>query len=67
MGKLYGEKHPASKLTSEQVNEIRELWRLGHRNIRVIARNYDVSQANIRKIVEGQTWKHLIQWPYNEA
>lgn len=67
MGQLYGENHPASKLTSQQVNQIRTLWKRGHRNIRVIAKNFGVSQANVRKIVKGKTWKHLLEWPYDEA
>lgn len=67
MGKLYGERHPASKLTNEQVQQIRKLWKIGHRNIRVIARNFNISQANVRKIVEGKTWRHLLEWPYDEA
>lgn len=56
---LRGESHPSAKLNNQQVMDIRYLWNIGHRNIRVIARNYGVSQANIKKIVEGETWKHL--------
>lgn len=61
--RLFGEHHPSSKLTNKQVEEIRKLWEVGHRNIKVIARNYNVSPANIRKIVRGKTWSHLIKWP----
>lgn len=43
----------------DQVDMIRHLWKIGHRNIRVIAKNYGVSQANIRKIVKREIWKHL--------
>jgi Mor family transcriptional regulator len=60
MGKLIGEQHPMSKLSNGDVQQIRTLWRIGHRNIRVIARNYKVSTTNIRKIVRGDTWKHLL-------
>jgi len=67
MGKLYGENHPASKLTEQQVRQIRTLWDKGHRNIKVMARNFNVSPSNIRKIVKGETWKHLFEWPFNEA
>ena len=59
----YGEQHPHSKLNNKQVVQIRNLWDIGHRNIRVIAKNFGVSTTNIRKIVEGETWKHLIKWP----
>jgi DNA-binding MarR family transcriptional regulator len=54
-----GEQHPLHKLTEKQVNIIRELWRVGHRNIRVLARNNGVSQANIKKIVRNETWTHI--------
>lgn len=59
----YGEQHPHSKLSNKDVTQIRELWEIGHRNIRVMARNFGVSASNIRKIVDGKTWKHLIKWP----
>jgi DNA-binding MarR family transcriptional regulator len=55
----FGETHPSAKLNNQQVKDIRHLWEVGHRNIRVIARNYGVSQSNIKKIVLGETWKHL--------
>lgn len=64
MGRLCGEHHPAHKLTEEQVKQIRKLWLRGHRNIKVLARNNGVSQANIRKIVKGETWVHLLVNPY---
>ena len=36
---LRGELHPQHKLTERQVRSIRKLWSVGHRNIRVLARN----------------------------
>ena len=60
---LRGEAHPMHKLTEEQVLQIRELYKIGHRNINVIARNYGVSPANIKKIVTNETWKHMVKWP----
>tara|TARA_R110000803_G_scaffold41254_1_gene88780 strand:- start:816 stop:1034 length:219 start_codon:yes stop_codon:yes gene_type:complete len=62
---LHGESHPASKLTEEQVKSIRNLWKIGHRNIKVLARNNKVSPANIRRIVKGETWRHLIFGEFN--
>lgn len=56
---LRGQSHPSAKLTDEQVLTIRKLWAMGHRNIRVIARNNKVSPANVIKIVTNQTWQHL--------
>ena len=54
-----GQTHPSAKLTDEQVLNIRKLWKMGHRNIRVIARNNRVSPANVTKIIKNQTWQHL--------
>lgn len=54
-----GESHPSAKLTNQQVLSIRNLWNVGHRNIRVMAKNFGVSQSNIKKIVENKTWKHI--------
>ena len=64
---LRGEAHPMHKLTEEQVMQIRELWKIGHRNIRVLARNNGVSQANIKKIVTNKTWTHMLKWPYERS
>ena len=60
---LRGELHPGHKLTEKQVNEIRSLWRIGHRNVKVLARNNGVSSANIKKIVTNKTWTHILIWP----
>ena len=62
---LYGESHPSSKLTEEQVKSIRNLYKIGHRNIKVLARNNGVSPANIRRIVKGETWRHLLFGEFN--
>jgi hypothetical protein len=64
---LRGEAHPMHKLTEEQILQIRDLWKIGHRNIRVISRNYGVSPANIKKIVTNKTWTHMIKWPYERT
>ena len=52
---LRGESHPAHKLTEKQVKSIRNLWKVGHRNVRVLAQNNGVSPANIRRIVRNET------------
>lgn len=54
------------KLTEKQVTQIRELWKVGHRNTKVLARNNGVSSSNIKKIVTNQTWTHMIKWPYEK-
>jgi len=63
---LRGESHPQHKLTEDQVKSIRKLWAICHRNIRVLARNNGVSPANIRKIVKGETWTHIIFGEFND-
>jgi predicted DNA-binding protein YlxM (UPF0122 family) len=55
---LRGEAHPKAKLTDNQVLKIRELFEKGF-SLRVIARNFKVSDWNVRSIVKGKTWKHL--------
>lgn len=57
---LRGQMHPKSKLTNEQVMHIRSLWQMGHRNVKVIAKNNNVSPSNVMKIVKRKTWTHLI-------
>ena len=57
---LKGELHPQHKLTENQVRMIRKLWHIGHRNIKVLARNNGVSASNIRKIVKNKTWTHIL-------
>jgi DNA-binding MarR family transcriptional regulator len=57
---LKGELHPQHKLTEKQVRSIRRLWEIGHRNIKVLAKNNGVSTSNIRKIVKNETWKHIL-------
>ena len=63
---LRGESQPQHTLTEEQVKSIRRLWAVGHRNIRVLARNNGVSPANIRKIVKGETWTHILFGEFND-
>ena len=63
---LRGESHPQHKLTENQVRAIRKLWAVGHRNIRVLAQNNGVSPTNIRKIVKGETWTHILFGEFND-
>lgn len=58
MAALRGESHPNSKLTDDQVIQIRELFGKGF-SIRVIAKNFKISDWNVRSIVKYDTWKHL--------
>ena len=56
--RLRGENHPRSKLTSNQVKQIRELYKQGF-STNVISRNFKVSKWNVEKIVKNQTCKHI--------
>ena len=58
MTRLRGESHPKSKLTAEQVLEIRDLYSKGF-STNVISRNYKVSTWNVEEIVERKTWTHI--------
>lgn len=58
MTRLRGESHPKSKLTSEQVLEIRDLYSKGF-STNVISRNYKVSTWNVEEIVKRKTWTHI--------
>lgn len=54
-----GSHNPNAKLNDDEVLKIRELWTIGHRNTKVIARTFKVSPANISKIVKRETWSHI--------
>lgn len=54
-----GEDNERSKLTSEQVLEIRRLKRLGHRSVD-LARRFKVDKSLIYLIHSRKCWKHLI-------
>jgi predicted DNA-binding protein YlxM (UPF0122 family) len=56
--RLRGESHPRSKLTNEEVLQIRKLYKQGF-STSVIARNYKVSKWNIDSIVKNRTWTHI--------
>jgi hypothetical protein len=49
------------KVTWEQVEAIRKRYREGFtpnpNSIRAIARDYDLSEAAVRNIISGRTWK----------
>lgn len=51
----FGESHGASKLTDDQVNEIRA----SDDGRQVLAKRYGVDPANINAIRDRKTWRHL--------
>lgn len=56
-----GEKHKLSRLTPEQVLQIRGDYKKGERGngIRQFAKTYAVSERLIYNIVNNKTWKHI--------
>jgi len=54
---MHGEKHPQSKLTTEQVIRIREYKGITNREIAEI---YGVSVTNINNIRNYKIWKHVV-------
>lgn len=54
-GHVFGEKHGCSKLTDEQVIEIRSRTE----SQRKIAEKYDVSQTTIGEIKRRERWRHI--------
>lgn len=54
---LRGEASPVSKLTEEQVREIRARYRLGGITLAALGRDYGLSVHPIWAIVNGKTWK----------
>lgn len=54
----YGEKNPCSKLTEEQVLDIRD-ERGNGKTFRFLSQKYGVSETTIRGIVEHRNWFHI--------
>lgn len=55
-----GAKHHLSKLTAEQVVEIRKEYKGKLGDLTRIAKKHGVTKQSIREIVMGTTWKHTI-------
>ena len=66
MTRLRGESHPKSKLTAEQVLEIRDLYSKGF-STNVISRNYKVSTWNVEEIVKRKSPRYRKITCNNEA
>jgi len=60
-GKAHGETHPWSKLTQEQVDEIRRVYDRTkyHTGATDLARRFGVHPSTIRSIAAGRTWKEI--------
>lgn len=54
---LRGDRCPASKLTSEQVAEMRRLYAAGGVSHSILGRRFGVSAATAHRAVIGETWR----------
>ena len=57
MNTQLGEIHPLSKLTENDIHEIRELCNIASQ--RQVAKLFNVSHTAIRRIIIGKTWSHI--------
>lgn len=59
---VHGEKSPFSKLTENQVKEIRNICIVGDKQygIKPLARKYGVGSSTIKNIVSGKKWRYLL-------
>lgn len=57
--RVVGEDHPQSKLTWEQVREIRARYSVGDVMQKELAAEYGVRPTAVHRIVQGRTWKEV--------
>lgn len=55
-----GEHHHQAKLTDSQVIEIRQKYQPKTYSLKRLAQEYNITKSNIRFIVTGRSWKHLL-------
>lgn len=56
---MRGEENHKAKLTAEQVKSIRAAWEAGQHNKSEIARQYNVTNMLVGKIIRRELWKHI--------
>lgn len=61
MDTVRGERFWSAKLTELQVTEIRRRYAAGGIGQQRLANEFNVSKSNVRAIVTGLTWKHLLE------
>lgn len=54
-----GEKNGRSKITKKDVLKIRELYKLGQKQIE-LAEIFGIARSTISHIIRGYTWKHIL-------
>ncbi len=58
---LCGKANAATRLTVDQVREIRRRYATGSIGTRLLAREYGVGRSTIQGIVSGKTWQHVTE------
>lgn len=58
-----GERHPAAKLSQDQVCEIRGRAAAGPLNFEAVGREYGVTGRTVSYIVKGERWAHVAVQP----
>jgi hypothetical protein len=56
---FYGSSHPQSKLTEQDVLEIRALYAEGNDTYKTLAQKFNVSSGLIGHVVTRRNWKHI--------
>lgn len=56
----FGEHGGSAKLSASQVLQIREMYTTGLMTKSAIAREMNVANSTVRSIIDGLTWKHLL-------
>ncbi len=57
---LKGEDQPNSILTEEQVLKIRKLYKRWVYTVKILAKEFGVSETCIKEVIRGNSWKHLL-------
>lgn len=59
LGYARGERHGSAKLTTPRVREIRARYAAGGVSICQLAREYGLGETPMRRLIHGQTWRHV--------
>ena len=57
---IKGEDNPHSKLTNEDVIEIRHLYKKENISMKKLGAKFGVTASSVNQIVKGRSWKHLL-------
>lgn len=55
---LKGSMNGIAKLTEDKVRRMRRLYRIPGVSQRMLAKEFNISQMNVFRILKGETWKH---------